>query len=342
MAVLLILSLPASAGAADSVQLTVSVDVVPNRATLSAGDIKTFVAYRVAFTNDNKSTLTQTRLRIGKPSITGSTATATYVAAYPSNLGSQCQAGSGQLAVDCQFGQVKPGKSISLTFVFQLPGHGAVDLPAQLAFAAADTILTIKEGVNDSGANQDTWYAASRQEVTLEDVPLESGGEELAFFATYTLPGGGIWGTNGTNIEHPINLQQLSATNNQATKVTVPSTPQGTVTIIKEIAPGNFGCPEADACFGDVSEVTVPDANGKTILIFVRWNESVLPSGMTERKLRVAWDPDDEGPLAARIVSTACNSKYTNTPCRDATVRFGDKDLGVLLALPHNGRIRGM
>jgi len=342
-ALLTLLSSPLGVRGADNVELTVDVNVIPGRATLSTGDVRTYVAYQVSFANGNKSTLTQTRLRIRKPSITGSNATAAYVEAYPGSLAKACEAGSGGLAVDCEIGRMKPGKKIALTFLFQLPLHGAVSLPADLVFAKADTFVTVKEGTSDGppAGNQDTFYASTREVVNLASVPEDSGGTQRDYFATYTPAAGGTWGTNGTNIQRDTN--QLGAANDQATKVVVPATNGGTLTVLKEISPaGKFGCPEAGACFGDVSEVTVPDVGSKTLAVFIRWDSTTLPNGMTPKKLRVAWDPDDGGPLPATIVTKACNQNASNVPCRYPTERFSDKDLGVLLVLPHNGRIRGM
>jgi len=342
-ALLPLLLLPASSRAADNVYLKVETNVIPGRATLSTADVKTYIAYQVAFTNDNTSTLTQTRLRIGKPSITGSSATATFVEAYPTGQARDCVAGTGGVAVDCDFGQLKPDKSIALTFIFRLPLHGTVTLPAELVFAKKDTYVTVNEGTSDGppAANADTFSATNDQTVHLVSVPEDAGGTNLDYFATYTPAFGGTWGTNGTNIQR--DTEQLGPGNSQATKVVVPATNDGTITILKELAPGgNFECPEPGECFGDVSELTVPGIGTKTIIVFLRWDSSALPSGMTPRKLRVAWDADDGGPLPAQIVSTACNQSASNAPCRYATEKFSDKDLGVMLVLPHNGRLRGM
>jgi hypothetical protein len=336
---LAVVLLPAVTRAADNVQLTVTTEAIPDTATLSTSDVKTYVAYQVSFSNDNQSTLTQTRLRVGKPSIDGSAVRLYDV--YPPNLAKACETNTGGLAADCQFGQVKPGRNIAMTFLFQVPAIGDAQPGSDLVFAKSDTVLTIKEGESDAGANQDTWYADSRQVVHLVSVPVDAGGSKVDYFATYTPASGGTWGTNGTDIER--DTTQLGTGNDQATKVVVPSTSQGTKTVLREISPaGNFGCPEAGACFGDVSELTVPGIGSKTITVFIRWDDSALPNGMTPRKLRVAWDPDDGGPIPAQIVETACNRNASNAPCRYAAVRFGDKDLGVMLVLPHNGRVRGM
>ena len=71
-----------------------------------------------------------------------------------------------------------------------------------------------------------------------------------------------------------------------AVTVIVPTTNRGTETTLEEKSSGL--CPTA-ACFGQLSQLTIPGLAGSdTVVVFVRWDDSAIPSGITQRNLRVA------------------------------------------------------
>lgn len=316
--------------------------LVPQNVTLSTGAQPTYIAYEVDFTNTNPSTLTQVVLRILPPTISNSSATATFQTVYPADASCTEPASGG---VRCDIGQFRPGETFDRIFVWKVPARTDALVGQTLTFRAVDTILTVKEGSNDTpGTRTDTFNADQAQSATLIDTPVDNGGARIDFFSTYVLAAGGTYGTNATDIETEPTL--LNSSNNQATKVTVPSTNNGTKTVIQEIT-NNSACPAGELCFGDLSQLSIPGVTSSDrIRIFVRWDQSIIPAGTTQKNLKVAWNPSETagGWISVTTICSSTNIAaiaQSELPCRYATKRFKDKDLGVAIVTDHNGWTKG-
>jgi hypothetical protein len=248
-------------------------------------------------------------------------------------------------------GRLKKGDRFARTFIFRVPGEASSLEGRTLVFEADDTTVFVNEGEHDrewhggrdggrgrdhGRGRGDTFHPGTDRVATLVKAPSDTGGRS-DYFGTYTLPGGGTWGTNRSDIEMDTTL--LDSVNTQGTKVTVPATAGGTNTVLQELVDGQ--CPPGKDCFGDTSRVTVPSFFAGYLRIFVRWNRADLPADVTKHTLRVAWNPSETAG-GWLLIDEICNASVSNLPCRHPVVKFSDGDLGVAIKVPHNGLIKGL
>ena len=267
------------------------------------------VAYPVAVTNTSRSSVNHVSLSGNAPS------SFTY-------LGSSSPACSTTDDV-CEFGQLAAGASLPVVrFYYRTP-----TTPATYQYTAT---VSLNEGPNDSPGNDPA------VEDSFTSAPIE----------TQVVPADGNLATGhafGSFRSFSTGLANLGISNPHGSAVTVPAT--GEVRV-QDLAPSAApACPAAaSTCFGWATQLSV--ANGASfpagIEVTVRWDASQLPSGMTDRKLRIIHLFDGGG---YELVSNACTfagGQPTNLPCvKSAPKKQADKDIQATILLLRNGFVRG-
>jgi hypothetical protein len=277
------------------------------------------VGYPVTVTNNGTSTINHGTLT---GTLSGSAANeAIFLGAYP--------AGSCSAAAVCDVGTLSGGGEYRVIFLYQAP-----TTPVPLTFKAE---FVGGEGVNDAGgaAHTDTFD----DDVTTTVVPTSPDSTHQ-----YALREGNIGVSTGIG-------PNVGIGNPHGTKVTVPGTTEGAQALVEDRAnPAASTCPNdpaiTDPCFGQASFLSIGDGmvfdQTSPLKVEIRFDYSELPSGMTDKKLRVVHTYTDSlGNDAHDVITTVCNAAATNAPCYMPAVKQADKDLVITVYLLHNGNIRG-
>ena len=266
------------------------------------------VAYPITVTNNSKNTLNHVTLT-GSPSIA-----LTYLGAIPTSACSQTVA-------MCDFGQMGSGAAASATFYYRAP-----TTPGSFVFTAT---AHVGEGAGDNpGASHQDTFSTPISTLVLAVSQDEVRGHSLPTDRTFDT---GIGNT-------------VSTTNKHGTRVVMPA--NGEVTV-RDLPPEaiTLACPAAaPTCFGWASQLAIADGApfAQGIRVTVRWDVSDLPSGMTEKKLKIIHLFDGGGHALVSNQCTFVSGVPTNLPClAGAPIKLGDKDLQATLYLLHNGLIRG-
>jgi uncharacterized repeat protein (TIGR01451 family) len=260
-------------------------------------------------------------MNIGKNTVNNVTLTGVAPASF-SYLGASSTA-CGATAPVCTFGQVASGSPLpNVTFYYLVP-----ETIGSYEFRA---VVSVNEGGGDnSDGNANAEDSFSSDPVVTNVVAFSPD-----FVSGHSVAGIRTFSTGLTN---------LDATNQHGSSVTVPSNAEVRVADVPPLAI-DVPCPAATpSCFGWATSLTV--SNGAAfpagIEVTIRWDASELPSGMTDRKLRIVHF-DGSG---HEVVSNACtfaNGLPTNLPCiKSAPMKQPDKDIQATILLLHNGFVRG-
>jgi hypothetical protein len=292
---------PVSAGAP---AITVVVDT-PQPATVTQGRP---VAYPVTVTNNGTST-------VNHATLSGSTSVpATFITSYP--------VGACSTAAVCDIGTLAGGGSYSVILVYQAP-----TTVGTFNFTAT---FTGGEGGNDNEG------PASHQDTFRSSVPTHVVAFSTDSVHQYALAGGA---EVSTGIENGV----VTTGNPHGTSVVVPVTEQGVETKIEDVTDSSCPAELANQCFGQASLLEIGQGRLFTspLKVQIRFDYSELPSGMTDKKLRVVHFYADADGAHADPITTVCNAGATNAPCYVPAVKQVDKDLVITVYLLHNGNIRG-
>lgn len=264
------------------------------------------VAYPIAASNTGKSTLNSVVLSGEAP------ASFTY-------LGASSAACSAAVPV-CNFGQIASGQP--------LPGVTFYYLPTAPGVFTFEATVTVNEGANDNSDGQSNAEDVFTSTVQTNVVPFSSDVITGHSYGSYKSFSTGLNTTTG---------------NPHGSAVTVPAVAEVRVA---DLPPGSApACPSvAPSCFGWATQLNV--GFGATypagIEVTIRWDASQLPSGMTDRKLRIIHLFDGGG---HELVSDACTyagGVPTNLPCiKSAPQKQADKDIVATILLLRNGFVRG-
>jgi hypothetical protein len=292
---------PVSAGAP---AITVVVDT-PQPATVTQGRP---VAYPVTVTNNGTST-------VNHATLSGSTSVpATFITSYP--------VGACSATAVCDIGTLAGGGSYSVILVYKAP-------------PTVGTFNFTAEFVGGEGGS-DNEGPASHQDTFRTSVPTEVIATSVDVVHEYALREGGIVSTG-------IGDGVVTAANPHGTSVQIPGTPEGVETKVEDVTGSNCPAELANQCFGQASLLEIGQGRLFTspLKVQIRFDYSELPSGMTDKKLRVVHFYADADGAHADPITTVCNAGATNAPCYVPAVKQVDKDLVITVYLLHNGNIRG-
>jgi hypothetical protein len=292
---------PVSAGAP-----AITVDVAtPQPATVTQGRP---VAYPVTVTNSGTST-------VNHATLSGATSVpTTFITSYP--------AGACSAAAVCDIGTLAGGGSYSVILVYEAP-----TTVGTFNFTAT---FTGGEGANDNEG------PASHQDTFRTSVPTDVVAFSVDSVHQYAL-------ASGATVSTGIADGDVTATNRHGTSVVVPGTAQGVETMVEDVTDSSCPAELNDQCFGQASSLSIGQGRlfSSPLQVTIRFDYSELPSGMTDKKLRVVHFYTDGAGTHADPITTVCNGGATNAPCYRPAVKQADKDLVITVYLLHNGNIRG-
>jgi Domain of unknown function DUF11 len=294
--------------------VTLSVSGAPGSVSLGH-----YVAYTASVTNGDTNSVTH--LTLTAPAL-GSTAPfpLIYVSASPS--AGSCSAPP-SLPLTCSFGSLRSGATDTVTFVFRAPAA----LPATgtgVSFAAQ---ISFDEGPSDQNSSHSDTKLASAA-TTLGAV----GSDFVTGFVPFGL---------GDDLETAGNLSGPSSGNPQKTGLEVAAlaaSSLGATGLVQEVShpptDTTSDCQAGFSCFGQTSFVTLPGVFSPPLELAFRFDASELPSGMTQKKLRMFHN----GTLVP--LCTTPGVLAPGPTCQSSTTSFADKDLGALLLSSTNGSYR--
>ena len=224
----------------------------------------------------------------------------------------------------CTFGQVPSGVPLpDVTFYYLVP-----ETTGSYEFRA---VVSVNEG---SGDNSDD---KSKAQDSFSSTPVVTNVVAISpdFVSGHSVAGVRTFSTGLTN---------LDTTNQHGSSVTVPSNAEVRVADVPPAAI-DIPCPAvaAASCFGWATSLAVSDGSEfpAGIEVTIRWDASELPSGMTDRKLRIVHF-DGSGFDVVGDACTFANGQPTNLPCiKSAPQKQPDKDIQATILLLHNGFVRG-
>ena len=230
----------------------------------------------------------------------------------------------------CELGQYAPG-------------------PASLVVLIFDTLATAPLGpftftvtVNAGEGPSDQPHAAHQDTFTANALTTVLGvSDDLSVH--YIVPEGDDITTGGL-----FGATALSTANPQGTLANVPATPFGLPGSVSEFGSADDYCPAefGDDCFGQVSAVSV---GGGVVLdpyliVQVRFDSSVTPNGLNDRKLLIIHWFDPYPTAGYEEISTMCSDATpasSELPCRLPAQRMEDRDWLVTIYMESNGFIIG-
>jgi hypothetical protein len=267
------------------------------------------VAYPVTVSNDGSNTLNHVSLE-GRTS-----QSLLYLGAAPAGACSET-------APVCDFGQMPSGADREVTFYFLAP-----NAPGSFAFEA---IARVNEGASDNpgAGHTDTFSATVQTTVLAVSADLVRG---------HSLPGFRDFSTG---------LNTVAAGNPHGTSVSVGS---NTEVNVADVPPSaiDLACPAfaSATCFGWASSLSIGGGAEfpEGIEVTVRWDATDVPTGVTDKKLRIIHLFDAGG---YELVTDQCRfngqGDPVSLPCLlGPAQRLNDKDLLQRLLLLENGLIRG-
>lgn len=287
------------------------------------------VAYPVTITNTSKRT-------INHVTVTAAVEPAGFDFLFATPSGA---CGEDPLNADvalCDFGQLAAGQPLpEIIFYFEVPGSVA-DVVNGDSYT-----LTITANVGEGPSDNDN---ASHDDEFTTTVNTIVKAVSPDFVSGHSVPGIREF-TTGLN---------TSATNPHGTRVEIPSNAEVTV---EDLPPGvGLACPAVTpSCFGWGSSLDVgtdidgvPQQFAAGIEVTMHWDLAELPSGMTDKKLRVVhiFDPGVfVNGLNYEIVSGTCRFQGglpTNMPCfTELPHKLADKDIEATFLVRFNGLSKG-
>jgi len=309
--------------------------VIPT--TVHDGD---YVAFRGSIYNNDTSTVSQLFLveLTRDPNLTLLPTTVKW-SKGPSQ--GSCDATTNPAQFVCTLGQLKPGKTATVTAVYRTAD---VDPPTAYTATGRWEFNTTGLGSESGGDNShgDSWPSVDPTTlVDLLTVQVSSSGD---FGGRYVLT------SNDKIVE---NSQALSNANPHSTRAYAPVTEIGVtvedIVIVCDGAPDDALCADLGAGFGQVSLVNVNDdvddsgINSETLLHFyLQFDSSELPPGVNANNLTIL----HVFPGGFEEISTDCTyDKKSTTPNNDAPCidvkSLPGGDLGVDVWTFHNGALRG-
>jgi Domain of unknown function DUF11 len=306
----------AATGRAANSGPNVSLSVTGAPGSVSLGH---YVAYTATISNRDTNNVTHLALTAPAASSTSPFPLA-YVSATPSR--GSCSTPPA-LPLSCSFGPLASGASVSVTFVFRAPAA----LPASGAAVSFAAQISFDEGPNDQNSSHSDTKLASAA-TTLGAV----GDDFVTGFVPFAL---------GDDLETAGALTGPSNGNPQKTGLAVAAlaaSALGATGSIQEIshpaADTTSDCQAGFSCFGQTSVVTLPGSFSPPLQLSFRFDASELPSGMTQKKLRMF----KNGALVPLCTTPGVLSP--GPTCQSSTTSFDDKDLGALLLSSTNGSYR--
>lgn len=289
--------------------ICLSVAATPQNVSPSREGSPTYVSYSALASNGAVSTVTHATLAATLP--VGST----FVSATP-NVGS-CVAAAG--SVSCQLGAIAGGSSVSVEIV--------VEAPVLEGAAVATFMVSFDEGFNDGPAadpKQDTVTVS-------ETVGVAATPDSAASFVP-----------QGTSVElstDPTGTGIATPGDPEVAEAAITSAPTSLSAFLEEV-PGPLRCPKGVVCRkGDWVQATIPGTFDPPLAFGLRWDKTLIPSGLTEKKFAVLLTECLSGcPL--EIVSDRCSSStpaQSELPCLLNVARLKDGDWIASVLNSHNG-----
>ena len=315
----LMLVVPGTVSAAVPVLIS-SWYVIPT--TVNHGD---YVALKASIFNDDNSTVSQLFLveveRAGFSLVS--------VTINESGRGASCDTTTNPNAFRCTLGQLKPGKTATVTAVYSAPASGTSATPVW-EFNTT--------GLGSGGSDQDQSHGDKWPSGTLLTVGLRPFGD---FGGRYVL-------NNGLKIVE--NNQALSNANPHSTRAYSPVTGVGVT--VEDIDCGAVTpdplCATLAAGFGQISKINVnndEDTNGITdttlLHFYLQLDSSEIPSGVNANNVSILHDyPGGSETLSTRCTFARKATVPSNAPCISVKNLPGG-DLGIDVWTFHNGGLRG-
>lgn len=306
---------PVSAGAPG-----INVDITASQPTEVTAGLP--VGYPVTVSNNGNSTVNHAtlagQLTAGAEPDPAAAPTGVPVGSFNTSY----PAGACSAAAVCDIGTLAAGASYTVVFVYNAPvSTGAMTFTATFIGG---------EGTSDSEG------PASHQDTFRDHVVTTVLATSLDVTHQYAL-------NSGSTVSTGIG-DEVTASNKHGTQVVVPATARGIETIVEDI-PANaaVACTGeiAEDCFGDASHLAIGDGFvfSSPLRVTIRFDESQLPNGMTDKKLRAAHIFDDG---STHAITTLCGSETVpEDGCYFPAVKLADKDLSITVLVWHNGNIRG-
>jgi hypothetical protein len=226
------------------------------------------------------------------------------------------------MAPVCEFGQIASGGPLpAVTFYYRPTAVGTYSFTAT---------VTVNEGGGDNSddnANAEDSFTSSP--ITTTVLPVSA---DLVSGHSY-----------GSDKSFSTGLASLGTGNPHGSTVTVPAVAEVRVA---DVPPGaDTACPAvAPSCFGWATRLNVGTGGSYPagIEVTIRWDASQLPSGMTDRKLRIIHLFDGGGHELIKDACTYAGGVPTNLPCiKSAPKKQSDKDIQATILLLRNGLVRG-
>jgi Domain of unknown function DUF11 len=278
-----------------------------------------YVAYTTTVTNGDTNNVTH--LTLTAPAA-GSTSPfpLTYVSGSPST--GSCSAPPA-LPLTCSLGSLASGATDTVTFVFRAPAG----LPASGAGVSFAAQVTFDEGPNDQNSSHgDTKLASAATTLGAVGNDFVTGfvpfalGDDLQTAGDLTGP------SNGNPQRTGLEVAALAASSLGATGVVQEVSHPATDT--------TSDCQAGFSCFGQTSFVTLPGVFSPPLTLTFRFDDSEVPPGMTEAKLKMFHN----GTLVPPCTTPGVLSP--GPTCLSSTTKFDDKDLGAVLLSSTNGSYR--
>jgi Domain of unknown function DUF11 len=290
-------------------RVCVSVTATPENVSPSRPGSPTYIAYDVVASNQSANTVTHAALAADLP------AGSSFVSATPS--AGSCTSGAG--AVSCELGRVPAGSTATVAIVVQAPSDEGD--------AVATFTVSFDERFNDGGApdpKQDTVRVS----------------ETVGVFAT--LDSAATFVPKGASVEistDPTGTGVTTSDDQQIATAAITESPISTSALVEEVA-GPLTCPKRVVCRGgDWIQATIPGTFDPPLAFGLRWDATLIPSGLTARKFAVLVTECLNGcPL--EIVSDRCSSSTpaaSELPCLSNVARLRDGDWIATLLNSHNG-----
>jgi hypothetical protein len=290
-------------------RVCVSVAATPEDVSPSREGSPTYVSYHVVASNRAVNTVTHAGLTATLP------AGSSFFSATP-DVGS-CTGGGD--SVSCQFGSLARGSTATVDIV--------VRAPSSEGDAVATFTVSFDERSNDGGQQdpkQDTVTVS-------ETVGVAATPGTAASFVP-----------KGESVKlstDPTGTGVTTSGDQQIATAAITSSPTSTSALLEEV-PGPLTCPKGIVCRGgDWVQATIPGTFDPPLSFGLRWDATLIPSGLTAKKFAVLMTECLDGcPL--EIVSDRCSSSTpakSELPCLRNVARLRDGDWIATLLNSHNG-----
>lgn len=270
----------------------------------------------VLIKNDSQATMNKTTLSIGTfPAAAPLQAGVTVEGKFGADSGA-CTIAADKGSATCDFGNLRSGKSKSVSFIFGIanadPRDGQPDI---------DIAVKVKETVNDNGANEDTFHATA-------DLTVAAAGCDSV--ATFLAPGQAKRVTTANANNCP----------GQTTEIDIPGLPNGTTVSVAQVA--DPSCPASGkSCFGSNSAADINDGNPVALVWSITWLNSTIGTPIQEQKLGVVHVDDEGDPtLIPNTNAGRCGNSPSKTNCI-VSVTVGATTTTIVFKTPSNGYVKG-